>query len=54
MDNLTDKQNSQSTLNDPLKILKTRYVKGEITKEKYEDMKILCRINFLLSLNYLF
>lgn len=30
---------SQQTSDDPLKILKTRYVKGEITKEEYEEMK---------------
>ncbi len=24
---------------DPLKILKTRYAKGEITKEEYDEMK---------------
>jgi len=38
----TKKENNsqQTTTNDdPLKILKTRYAKGEITKEEYEEMK---------------
>ena len=31
--------NDLSHNDDPLKILKTRYVKGEITKEEYGEMK---------------
>jgi len=27
------------TSDDPLKILKTRYAKGEITKEEYKELK---------------
>jgi hypothetical protein len=32
-------QTSQDQNDDPIKILKIRYVKGEITKEEFEDMK---------------
>lgn len=33
------KNNNQSSGDDPLKILKIRYAKGEISKEEYEEMK---------------
>jgi hypothetical protein len=33
------KEKSYKNIEDPLKILKIRYVKGEITKEQYEEMR---------------
>jgi hypothetical protein len=33
------KQISSSNIDDPLKVLKIRYARGEITKEQYEEMR---------------
>ena len=38
-ENLPNENSSEESQNDPLKILKTRYAKGEITKEEFETMK---------------
>ena len=38
-ENNSQNQQIQSSEDDPLKILKIRYVKGEITKEEYEKIK---------------
>ena len=38
-DRIHGKKNSTSNDDDPLKILKIRFAKGEITKEEYDEMK---------------
>jgi len=38
-DRIHKKKNSTSNDDDPLKILKIRFAKGEITKEEYDEMK---------------
>lgn len=40
---------SSPTIDDPLKVLKLRFAKGEITKEEYEEMRKMLESLFQLS-----
>jgi len=44
-DRIHKKKNSTSNDDDPLKILKIRFAKGEITKEEYDEMKSMLEWN---------